>query len=314
MQDVLQLLIARAPQPAETGDLDTWWGWHKALAARFEHPADLALAGGFFADRLAWAFASGYQAAGLAAFPGTDRAQPLALAATEAGGAHPRAIQTTLRGGRLNGNKTFVTLGGFATRVAVIASEGTAEDGRNRLRVCLLAAESPGLRWSVGPGVPFAPEIPHALLELDGVAVEDGAVLPGDGYSRYLKPFRTIEDSHVHAAALGHLLQLARRAARDPHVVRSLIVQAAAARALAACHPSAPATHVALDAAWRELTATVDRLGDSWEALDLETRRRFERDRPLLRVAAKARVRRLEVALAALGQPGGFADPDPAYS
>ena len=36
-------------------------------------------------------------------------------------------------------------------------------------------------------------------------------LLPGDGYDIYLKPFRTIEDIHVHAALIGYLVGVARR-------------------------------------------------------------------------------------------------------
>ena len=47
------------------------------------------------------------------------------------------------------------------------------------------------------PPTPFAPEIPHARITLANVTVRDEDVLPGDGYARYLKPFRTIEDTFV---------------------------------------------------------------------------------------------------------------------
>ena len=49
-------------------------------------------------------------------------------------------------------------------------------------------------------------EIPHAEVGLDRVRVEASAVLPGDGYADYVKPFRTIEDAHVHCALLGYLV------------------------------------------------------------------------------------------------------------
>jgi alkylation response protein AidB-like acyl-CoA dehydrogenase len=95
--------------------LETWWRRHAALAATFEPPVELALVGGFAADRLGYAFASGYAAASRALFPGSAR--PAALAATEVGGVHPRAIATRLSerddGWQLDGEKTFVTLGSF---------------------------------------------------------------------------------------------------------------------------------------------------------------------------------------------------------
>jgi hypothetical protein len=41
-----------------------------------------------------------------------------------------------------------------------------------------------------------------------GLRPED--LLPGDGYDRYLKPFRSIEDIHIQAATLAWVLREAR--------------------------------------------------------------------------------------------------------
>jgi hypothetical protein len=61
------------------------------------------------------------------------------------------------------------------------------------------------------PPTRFVPEVPHARLAFDGVAVAHEDVLPGDGYERYIKPFRSVEDIHVTAAVLAYLLAEAGR-------------------------------------------------------------------------------------------------------
>src|SRR5262245_25603109 len=95
-----------------------------------------------------------------------------------------------------------------AQSLLVVASTGNV-DGKNRLRVVRVPANAAGVR--IEPAVaPFVPEIAHARVTLDGVRVSAGDLLPGDGYDDYLKPFRTIEDLHVHGALLGYLIGVAR--------------------------------------------------------------------------------------------------------
>ncbi len=82
--------------------------------------------------------------------------------------------------------------------------------------------------------------------------VADDELLPGDGYDDLLKPFRTIEDTHVLAAAVGWDL------------AHSLLC------------------------------------GAAWDEAPESTRRRWERDRPLLDIARHVRAARLEAAWRAI--------------
>ena len=58
MNDALRFLLTESPEPQPLDSVDTWWRRHLELLPRFPAPADLALAGGFRADRLGFAFAS----------------------------------------------------------------------------------------------------------------------------------------------------------------------------------------------------------------------------------------------------------------
>ncbi|MFY0579277.1 hypothetical protein ACN28S_37890 [Cystobacter fuscus] len=109
--------------------------------------------------------------------------------------------------------------------------------------------------------------MPHAELRLEAVAVELGEVLPGDGYVRFLKPFRTVEDCHVFAAVLGWLLQVARRSGWPDEVREGLLALAVMMRGLAQMDPASPEVHrrsggrLACSAsAWRRWT----RSGPRW--------------------------------------------------
>jgi acyl-CoA dehydrogenase len=302
VDEILRFLLTSPPQPGSLISLDDWWRQHLGLTSRFRATVDLALAGGFLADRLGFAFASGYHAALRSLFPSMPPDHRAALCATEAGGAHPSAIQTRLSGAqggerlRLSGSKAFVTLGAQAETLFIVSSEGVDEQGRNQLRVVMIDARREGVHFGELPSPPFVPEIPHAELELRDVAVSPEEVLPGDGYTRYLKPFRTVEDCHVHAAFLGWVLQVARRSGWPERVQDEALALAVAIRGLAQSDPTSPAVHVALGGALELCQRLVKGLDEWWPQTDALTRERWERDKGLLGVAGKARAKRREVA------------------
>src|SRR4029079_11652844 len=103
-----------------------------------------------------------------------------------------------------------------------------------------------GLTITTMPPTPFVPEVPHAELSLAGVELDASAVLPGDGYADFVKPFRTVEDLHVRAGALGYLLSVAARFGFPLELRERLVASVAAARSIALMDPRRPETHVSL--------------------------------------------------------------------
>jgi acyl-CoA dehydrogenase len=288
-------LMTRDPVVAPMDSLDDWWTRHQAVAERIEASVDVALAAGFDADRVGYAFGSGYCAAGHALFSGTA-GRRIALCATEEGGVQPGAIQTRLSEGRLNGQKRFVTFGSHAEVLLVVCSVGE-RDGRNLLAVVAIEPR-PGVVIEPLPATPFVPEIPHAAVRFENVAVTPEEVLPGDGYSAYLKPFRTVEDAHVFAALLGMLIRIG-RGSWTTGTVERLLACAAAVRELALADSSSRAVHAALGGTLKQCVEVIDAL--DFEAVDAATRSRWERDRRLLKVASSARTARLAAAWERLG-------------
>jgi hypothetical protein len=309
MDEILRFLLTESPAPAPLGSVGDWWAQHLRLASRFSLPVDVAFAGGFVADRLGYAFASGYHSALRSLLPELPREHRYALCVTEAEGGHPAAMHTRLTGSgegpqRLEGTKAFVTLGTAADVLLVVATEGQDEQGRNRLRLVRLDARRPGVTVTELPPPPFVPEVPHAELRLHAVEVAPDEVLPGDGYTRYVKPFRTVEDCHVFAAVLGWLLQVARRSGWPDEVREELLALAVTMRGLAQAAPASPAVHLALAGAIDLFRRRVDGLGELWARVDAPTRERWERDRLLLNVAGKVRAKRREAARQKLSPPG----------
>jgi acyl-CoA dehydrogenase len=312
MTDLLAHLLTADACPVACETVDAWWPRLLSAVAPLETTIDRAVAGGFAADRLGWAFAAGYHEALQALDPSLPPGEPAALAATEEGGGHPRAMATTLRPTgegewSLSGTKRFVTLGRHARSLLVVASVGADPAGRNALRLVKLPADAPGITLEPLPETPFAPEIEHAQAVFADVRVGAAALLPGDGYDRYLKPFRTLEDLHVVGAALGHLLAAARRHAWPEALREELLTTLVALRSLASEAPSSAATHVALAGVFRAVARATTAVDELYAAEGDAEAARWVRDRALLRVAERVREQRRVAAWRALSAgPGGL--------
>ncbi|MFE3441728.1 acyl-CoA dehydrogenase family protein [Nocardia sp. NPDC059180] len=306
MDSVLDYLLTAPTEVAALTSVRAAWQRHQRTAERFDVPVDAALACGFGADRLGYAFLSGYQAALRALLPELAPGELVSLCATEAGGGHPAAIRTavTERDGEwfVDGTKTFATLGGPADRLVVIGSVGAGADGRNRLRAVLVDTDQSAVVRTELPETPFIPEIPHAAVTFTDARAR---ALPGDGYSGYLKPFRTIEDIHVLAAALGWLIRMGRSGAVARPLLEQLLATAAALRDLGRMPASSPGAHIALGGVLARFDELPQSTAPIWERVDPADRARWERDLALLRVAGKVRGLRLEAAWHAVRDSAG---------
>lgn len=295
---------AVAWREAEAGELSLWRPRIRELAARFD-PTDSAIACGFHADRLGFAFAGGYQAALRRLVPGLPGDRICSLCVTEAGGGHPSAIETVLTpakaegkaaGWKLNGHKKWSTLAAQASILLVACWTGAVVAGRKAIRMVRLDSSAPGVQVHPMPATPFAPEITHCELEFTDVSIGEEQILPGDGYADYIKPFRTIEDVFVNAALLGYLFGVATRYDWPRDVREGLLERLVTIRALAGLDPSSPATHIALGGFLSNQVRVLALCTPLWEKVQSAERTRWERDRPLLSVAGRARAKRLESA------------------
>ncbi|MFE3318437.1 acyl-CoA dehydrogenase [Nocardia sp. NPDC059195] len=290
---VFDFLLTTTPADSVSADFAAVWAHHRARSHDFASSIDRAAIAGFDSAGTGLAFLGGYQEALHALVPSLDPAALSSMCATEAAGARPSTMTTTVSAdGVVSGTKSFATLGTFADRFLVIARSGTQPDGRPILRAVLVPA---GVSTAITPlpALPFAPEIPHAGVTFDAAP---GEVLPGDGYTDYLKPFRTVEDLHVVAAVLGQLVRVARLAQWPAEPVEQLLALFAAVRGVGAEDPSSPGVHIALGGLFDRLTGLRAELEPLWAPVDPEVRKRWERDVPLLGVAGKVRAARLATA------------------
>jgi acyl-CoA dehydrogenase len=279
-------------KPPVVDSLFAWWSTTAPARESYHATVDRSLVGGALADRLGYAFAGAYGEALRALVPELEGIAALCI--TEAGGNHPKAIETTLvpvdGGYELSGHKKWATIGSLAQSLLVCATTGN-----HHLRMVRVRAAAAGV--TITPSsAPFVPEIPHAEITLERVAVSEADLLPGDGYDDYVKPFRTIEDLHVHAALLGYLIGVARRRRFATDTIESLLALVATTRSIALADPKSPTTHVLLAGTFRLLAREVAAVEAMWSQSPDDEWQRWQRDRVLLQVASKAREARRDKA------------------
>ncbi len=266
MDAAIDHVLRAPPLAAEQPSVADWWPRWRDGGARAGSPAAMAVLGGFAADRIGWAFAAGYQAALRRLRPQLPADAVAAFCVTEEGGNRPRDIATTIApdgagGWRLDGAKRWTTLGPASSLLLVVGRLPEADpQGRPRLAVAPVAA-----------------------------------LLPGDGYDAYVKPFRTIEDLHVTLAVLAYLLREARAGGWPEPFAERLAATMALFAALSDAAADAPATHVALAGALQLAHALYDEAGTRWaQRPDEPAAQRWTRDAALFAVAGSARERRAE--------------------
>jgi len=296
---MLGQLLAGGVEAKPCASVAEWWSSHRAIVHACDTTIDQAIAGGFHADRTGWAFASGYQAALRALFPGLPEDSICALCVTEVDGNTPRAIRSTLQraegGWRLDGAKRWTTLGPEGALFLVAARNAEVAGERPALRVARVDSNAGGVHIDTMPPTKFVPEVPHARLRFEDVRLGDDALLPGDGYDAYVKPFRTVEDMHVHAAVIAYLLREALHRSWPKAWIERAAALLHSMRALASEDAASPATHIALAGALHTGDALRTEADAHWQDGPAdEACARWQRDRELLKVASTARAKRTE--------------------
>jgi acyl-CoA dehydrogenase len=294
--------LDETPQPS----LMDWKAQWDQFGDTWKSPADRAIIGGFLADRLAYAFAAGYFSALQRLVPKLPEKAISAFCVSEKEGGHPRAIKTTLESHpsdsntaeswKMNGTKTFVTCAIEVDILLVVASTGTDNSGRNQLKMVQLPRDTAGMKVIPREKMSFIPEVSHGIVELTDVEVTESQILPGDGYSDYVRPFGIIEDIHILAANTGYILRLARLNNWPPNISAEVLAILSSARTLSGADPKSPDTQITLAGLQSLMRNQLIRIEPQWEKTSDETRSRWERDRALFSMGQKAGEIRLQSA------------------
>jgi acyl-CoA dehydrogenase len=209
--DLVALLLATQGPHPECSDLGDWLPiWHAAQSTRAASGSfAAAVACALKADRVAWAFFSGYQGAIQAAFH-TETGTVGAFGANEAQ-RKITEIETSLddRDGRLllTGSKSWVLAGIDDLTLFVLArrASGPAK-GPGSLSIVRLPIRSAGVEAEPRRTQAVVPELPHSAVHFESTPLTPSDVLQGDGYADYAKPFRLREDVFVTGCVLAYLL------------------------------------------------------------------------------------------------------------
>lgn len=284
-----------AASPCES--VAQWWPRHRAIAGEHPDPIHQAIVGGFVADRVGWAFASGYQAALHALFPDAPGDRICALCVTETDGNSPKSIKSTLKKSgdawALDGSKRWTTLGPDGALFFVAARDAAASGERPAIKLVRVPSGSPGLRIQAMPPTKFVPEIPHAQLHFENLKIRETEILEGDGYDQYVKPFRTVEDIHVQAAVLSYLMREGQRLSWPQHWLERLSALLAALGKLSDMPAAHAETHIALAGALAIGAGLIGETEAFWQAAAGDpAAARWQRDRELLEMAGAARAQR----------------------
>ncbi len=268
-------------------------------------PVDRAVIGGFITDCAAYAFAAGYCSALQSLVPELPKDKITSFCVTEAKGAHPRAIKTTLSPVKnkehaysLNGEKKYITCADEADLILAAASEGIFEDGKNMIRMVKVDSHAPGVTITPMEDIHLVPEISHGMVSFHDVAVKADDLLSGDGYLNYIKPFRTIEDLHVSAGILGYLFRIACQYDWDQAVRQTILSRIVMTRTLALSDTNSPAVHILTGDLLNRTATLFHRIEPYWETVDKNARDAWNRDKALMSIAQNARTQRLDTAWA----------------
>ena len=263
-------------------------------------PFELAVLGGCRAATPGLAFLAGYQGALRVLWPSAP-ASLGALCVTENKSTRPADMGTRLDGLLLNGRKDFVTAGDAADWLLVAARE-EAPGSAPRLALAVLHAGAPGMRVENLPALPLMPDVGHARLTLENAHCER---LAGDGWDAYVKPFRSIEDTHVLAALSAWIYGVARECNWPRSLQLRLLALLAGCAEVARLDPSAATSHVLLGGLFAQQQALRPELDAAFAAAAQPWALLWQRDQHLLEIAGAARARRLHKALATLGLDPG---------
>ena len=201
----------------DAGSMAHWFELHQSTSTDLNSSLEKAAISGAQFRQVSFAFASAYQSAIESMF-GVGATTAGAFCHTEKGVKKPREMRTELSVNadgqlRLNGQKSFVSGGSFASALFITALDARAAHSSSPRNVVVVKVDTSeavaGLQANDLPSLPFVSELSHAKLDIQNVRVLKADVLPGDGYLDYIKPFRAEEDLHIFAALLGQRLRVA---------------------------------------------------------------------------------------------------------
>jgi alkylation response protein AidB-like acyl-CoA dehydrogenase len=287
--------LLKSPARLPVAGLESWYASLLTQLAK-PTPFELALQGGHLAATPGLAFLAGYQGALRALWPAAPWTLG-ALCVTEKRSTRPADMSTRITALNLDGCKDFVTAANAADWLLVAAREDQPGEPV-RLAVGVVRNGAPGVHIEALPALPLMPDVSHGRLHLQGAHCER---LPGDGWDEYVRPFRTLEDTHVLAALTAWLLGVGQQSEWPQAMQLRLLGLLGGCAEMARQNPGTPASHLLLAGLFAQFDSLRAELDAAFATGDLHWAQLWQRDQGLLAIAGNARRKRLEKAREALG-------------
>lgn len=299
--------VLNLQRPAKPVDIGEWFRNFKTEVPSHFSTIERAALGGRRARCVGHAFSAGYQSALEHLFSGHFDAEQPELASfcvSETRGNHPRAIDTALSHEEehhfLTGSKSFVSGAHEARRLFVACQTGPDTSGRPIIKLVTLSATNPGVHIEALPTLPFIPEVSHGQVRFDRVKLDSKCLLTGDGYTEYVKPFRTCEDLHVMSAVLAYVLGEAMAEALTKTLIEDVLSLLIGFQPLGQADLKSPETHLALAGLRSQMQAVLERFTNEVATANSALHASWRRDVALLKVAGKAHAVRTQKAWSTL--------------
>jgi acyl-CoA dehydrogenase len=196
-------------------------------------------------------------------------------------------------GYRIDGHKKFISMADYADILFVAVNAGAGSDGRKRIRIAVIDPGLEGVRIERMPELPFIPEVGHAEVFLKNVMISADALLPGDGYTAYIKPFRSVEDIQIFAAVTGYLYRITSEYRWDLTFREELLEVISSLKVMSMEDALSESLHIALAGLITRFGRFLEAAESQWSQVDEGIRALWERDRKLLDVAGTLRKKRL---------------------
>jgi len=298
---LLSTLRTTATTPfVQCSSMQDWFVQHQKATNNLDDSLVRALIAGATFDQVSFAFASAYQSA-LEHMFGLSRTTMGALCHNEKGVKKPREMQSSVNeyNGvlQLDAQKGFVS-GGVDAQVLFVSAIDRRPVADGQIIIVQLDNTNNQYGLEALPALPFVPELSHAKFFQQGAVISETQVLSGDGYSDYVKPFRTEEDLHILAALLGQRLRLAME--DDPPFVTQFIALAQSLIGLQNEDRNAPALHLCLAGLKRTMLNVFEEHDKTLKHSCPKYYSAWLRDKQLLSIAAQAQDMRTQRAWAAV--------------
>ena len=296
MRALLATLLAvvgeRTPCPEFAQWLSVWRTMQAASANRDPFVASLIAA--LKADRLAWAFFSGYQGALQSAFPDSVEGGRVGALCVHEAGRKMTEVTTSVelcdRIPRLHGQKSWALTSIEDLTLLVLARRS---DGPQKGPGSLVMVRLPSSALGVSRGIlrpqAVVPELAHSEVRFDAVRLTPEQLVSGDGYAEHAKPFRVLEDIFVTGSTLAYLFAEAQSGGWPTTWCQRCIAAIAMLHACAALDPRDPRVHILVAGSLSFAGDVIRESENHWQAAQAIPHSRWQRDRPILSLGKEAR-------------------------